>query len=240
VERLLADDIVARFDMLAKAHENLTAEVHSAQPLCRSGSAAEPHRAALAAHRPGCARRIDAHWRKRFESWRQGVSAPSAKSSPRSTSIRFLVPQAVMIALPSTNADSLPFPPGHLLTKEDLTPVDLARKLEALLPRLDRAAAEAIAPPAALHAGADAASRREAPMTNNPVLVAYAVKDRPSGKPWSRIGVAFPHDNGAGLPVLLDALPTDGRIVLVEPKANPAAAVKDLPAPLPKPLRPSS
>ena len=27
--------------------------------------------------------------------------------------------------------------------------------------------------------------------------------------------VAFPHDNGAGLTVLLDALPTDGRTVLV-------------------------
>jgi hypothetical protein len=59
-------------------------------------------------------------------------------------------------------------------------------------------------------------------MTNDPVLVAYTVKDRPGEKSiWQRIGVAFPHDKGAGLTVLLDALPKDGRIVLVEPRADP-------------------
>ena len=59
-------------------------------------------------------------------------------------------------------------------------------------------------------------------MTNDPVLIAYTVKDRPRGKKplWRRIGVAFPHDKGSGLTVLLDALPADGRIVLVEPKAD--------------------
>ena len=58
-------------------------------------------------------------------------------------------------------------------------------------------------------------------MTNDPVLIAYTVKDRPRRKPvWRRIGVAFPHDKGSGLTVLLDALPADGRIVLVEPKAD--------------------
>ncbi len=77
-------------------------------------------------------------------------------------------------------------------------------------------------------------------MTNDPVLIAYAVKDRPSGKStWRRIGVAFPHDRGAGLTVLLDALPIDGRIVLVEPKADPAG-IDNLPAPPPKPPGPAS
>lgn len=63
-------------------------------------------------------------------------------------------------------------------------------------------------------------------MTNDPVLIAYVVKDRPGKKSvWVRIGVAFPHDRGAGLTVLLNALPLnfDGRIVLVEPKADPEA-----------------
>jgi hypothetical protein len=61
-------------------------------------------------------------------------------------------------------------------------------------------------------------------MTNDPVLIAYAVKDRTAKRKaiWRRIGVAFPHDKGAGLTVILDALPTDGRIVLVEPRADPA------------------
>ena len=60
-------------------------------------------------------------------------------------------------------------------------------------------------------------------MANDPVLIAYTVKDRAEGQKsiWRRIGVAFPHDNGAGLTVLLDALPIDGRIVLVEPKIDP-------------------
>ena len=59
-------------------------------------------------------------------------------------------------------------------------------------------------------------------MSNDPVLIAYTVKDRTAERDaiWLRIGVAFPHDNGAGLTVILDALPMDGRIVLVEPKAD--------------------
>ena len=57
-------------------------------------------------------------------------------------------------------------------------------------------------------------------MTNDPVLIAYTVTDRPAGQKsiWRPIGCAFPHERGAGLTVLLDAPPLDGRIVLVEPK----------------------
>jgi hypothetical protein len=70
-------------------------------------------------------------------------------------------------------------------------------------------------------------------MTNDPVLIAYTVKDRPEGQKaiWRRIGIAFPHDKGAGLTVLLDALPIDGRIVLVEPKIDPDqfAGLRDAP-----------
>jgi hypothetical protein len=74
-------------------------------------------------------------------------------------------------------------------------------------------------------------------MTNDPVLIAYTVKDQRGKKSiWRRIGVAFPHDKGAGLTVLLDALPMDGRIVLVEPKAD-VAAIDELPAPPPLPPR---
>jgi hypothetical protein len=55
-------------------------------------------------------------------------------------------------------------------------------------------------------------------MTNDPVLIAYTVKRKPSGKSiWTRIGAAYPHDAGAGLTVILDASPIDGRIVLLEP-----------------------
>ena len=54
-------------------------------------------------------------------------------------------------------------------------------------------------------------------MTNDPVLIAYAAKRTKTRKTvWSRIGRAFPHEQGAGLTVILDAMPLDGRIVLLE------------------------
>lgn len=55
-------------------------------------------------------------------------------------------------------------------------------------------------------------------MSGNPVLIAYGVKRRRSSKRahWTRIGAAYPYDSGAGLTVILDLLPLDGRIVLLE------------------------
>ncbi len=56
-------------------------------------------------------------------------------------------------------------------------------------------------------------------MSNDPVLIAYGVKRSRTAKRniWKRIGCAYPHDTGAGLTVLLDVLPLDGRIILLEP-----------------------
>lgn len=57
-------------------------------------------------------------------------------------------------------------------------------------------------------------------MTSDPVLIAYSPQKRAGGKTyWQRIGAAYPHESGAGLTVLLDALPFDGRIVLLERNA---------------------
>lgn len=55
-------------------------------------------------------------------------------------------------------------------------------------------------------------------MLADPVLIAYTARRRKSGTgvSWVRIGKAFPHDRGAGLTLLLDALPIDGRIILLE------------------------
>lgn len=54
--------------------------------------------------------------------------------------------------------------------------------------------------------------------TNDPVLIAYAVKrPRSDKKPvWTRIGCAYPHETGNGLTVVLDAVPSDGRVILLE------------------------
>lgn len=55
-------------------------------------------------------------------------------------------------------------------------------------------------------------------MVVDPVLIAYAVQRRgQSGRTfWRRIGEAYPNNSGAGLTVILDVLPADGRIVLLE------------------------
>jgi len=48
--------------------------------------------------------------------------------------------------------------------------------------------------------------------------MAYMAKRSKNSKRtyWQRIGRAYPHEKGAGLTVILDLLPTDGRIVLLE------------------------
>ena len=56
-------------------------------------------------------------------------------------------------------------------------------------------------------------------MTNDPVLIAYAVRRSPKTRrvQYERIGRAYPHNTGEGLTVILDAWPLKGRhIVLLE------------------------
>jgi hypothetical protein len=55
-------------------------------------------------------------------------------------------------------------------------------------------------------------------MAKDPVLIAFTARRTTSGKTiWTEIGHAIPHETGAGLTVLLSAMPTDGRIILLEP-----------------------
>ena len=57
------------------------------------------------------------------------------------------IPQAFVVVLPTMKSSAFPYALGpHMLTVEDLTPAVLARKLEALLPRLDLATCAQIAP----------------------------------------------------------------------------------------------
>lgn len=59
-------------------------------------------------------------------------------------------------------------------------------------------------------------------MSNDPVLIAYAALKGDGRKRtyWQRIGAAYPHESGAGLTVVLNVIPLDGRIILLEPDAN--------------------
>jgi hypothetical protein len=48
-----------------------------------------------------------------------------------------------------------------------------------------------------------------------PSHIAYQVRDREGKKGfWTRIGSVWPHADGKGFNIQLDALPTDGRITL--------------------------
>jgi hypothetical protein len=64
-------------------------------------------------------------------------------------------------------------------------------------------------------------------MTNGPKFYAYTVKDRAGKKPvWTRIGSAWSHAQGGGLNVELQALPMDGRIVLMPSKDEAAGRLE--------------
>jgi hypothetical protein len=55
-------------------------------------------------------------------------------------------------------------------------------------------------------------------MSHDPVLIAYSARRVGSKqkKIWTRIGQAFPHETGAGLTVVLDSIPLDGIVILLE------------------------
>lgn len=54
-------------------------------------------------------------------------------------------------------------------------------------------------------------------MRADPVLIAYTAKRTSRGKTvWTRIGEAYPHEQGAGLTVKLSSLPLDGTVILLE------------------------
>jgi hypothetical protein len=57
-------------------------------------------------------------------------------------------------------------------------------------------------------------------MSKKPAFIAYTVKGRGKGQKsiWTRIGAAWPHGKGTGFNIELEAVPVDGRLVLIEPK----------------------
>jgi len=83
-------------------------------------------------------------------------------------------------------------------------------------------------------------------MANDPVLIAYAVKRSGKNKRpiWTRIGAAYPHEIGAGLTVVLDSMPLDGRVV--QPELDAADDRRLMTAPIsiappkPHPLPPAA
>jgi hypothetical protein len=52
--------------------------------------------------------------------------------------------------------------------------------------------------------------------TNRPTHIAYHVRDSGDDGFWTRIGAAWPHKDGRGFSLQLDAVPLDGRIALRE------------------------
>lgn len=51
-----------------------------------------------------------------------------------------------------------------------------------------------------------------------PSHTAYHVRDREGGKGfWTRIGTAWPHRDGKGFNIQIDAIPLDGRVTLRVP-----------------------
>lgn len=63
-----------------------------------------------------------------------------------------------------------------------------------------------------------------------PDFVVYVTREYGEGKDaktfWSRVGAAWYHKKGKGLNIQLDALPVDGKLVLLEPQAQEASDPK--------------
>jgi hypothetical protein len=174
------------------------------------------YRAGFHQHFPG------ERWSKRIEPWMQARRALQQTYAALGLNT-VAIPCVPLVALPATARDALPFPPPHMLMLEDLAPVPLARKLDILLPRLDPATRDALAP---TFESILAALTR--PGDEQPAFLAYSVRP---GRPWLRIGSAF--HQGHGLAVQFDALPLNfaGRILLVEPKIDPCQFTGLRPAP---------
>ena len=62
--------------------------------------------------------------------------------------------------------------------------------------------------------------------TEQPNLFAFAVEDAPRGQKsyWTRIGRLFPHKDGKGFDLVLNALPINGRIVIRQDEKEEEAA----------------
>ena len=60
--------------------------------------------------------------------------------------------------------------------------------------------------------------------TKKPAYLVYTVREGKYDDQsfWTKIGVAFRHNDGKGISVMLDALPTDGRLTIrkYEPKQD--------------------
>lgn len=58
--------------------------------------------------------------------------------------------------------------------------------------------------------------------SNKPAYLAYVVAEngdkRKNPDNWTKIGAAFPHRDGNGFNIVLEALPVSGRVVLRRPK----------------------
>lgn len=74
----------------------------------------------------------------------------------------------------------------------------------------------------------------EAPRFLAHTVHTYQKSDGTPGRRWSRIGVAFPHKDKPGFNIQLDAVPTNGLIVLLPPDD---ARAEDRDAPDPAPAR---
>lgn len=61
----------------------------------------------------------------------------------------------------------------------------------------------------------NARNTSEAPASKSPSHIAYQVRDREGGKGFfTRIGAAWPHKDGNGFNIQIEAVPLDGRITL--------------------------
>lgn len=68
----------------------------------------------------------------------------------------------------------------------------------------------------------DTDKNAETETARNPSHIAYQVRTRPDSQSvWTRIGGAWPHADGQGFNIRIEAVPLDGTIVLRVPTTLP-------------------
>lgn len=58
--------------------------------------------------------------------------------------------------------------------------------------------------------------------SKKPDLIAYSVRKTEAGEFWTRIGVAWKHNNTEGFNADIPVFPLNGKIVFLPPKEKPA------------------
>lgn len=67
---------------------------------------------------------------------------------------------------------------------------------------------------------------KHTPVTNRPTHAVYVIEGEGDKAFWTKVGAAWPHEDGEGFNLQLTALPLNGRLVIRKPKPVSTGALE--------------